>query len=270
MKNPFLLLSLLAFFAFACGDSTETTSTDAEAEANKEAEVDTPSPSYAISPFPGATDYPDATISSFTYEDNAFSFEIPEGTYQLGAQTPDADARMCANSGKGQHIHLILNNEPYAAKYEADFDYPLEDGNYHMLAFLSRSYHQSIKTAAAHKAGIISVQDGTINGMKEIKDPMVVYSRPKGTYVGKANTEKVLLDFYMLNAELGADFKVKVNINGTDAGMLDNWQAYSIEGLPMGENTVTLTLVDGAGNTVEAPHNPVSRKFTLQADPIEQ
>ena len=98
---------------------------------------------------------------------------------------------------------------------------------------------------------------------------MLFYSRPKGTYTGKANTDKVMLDFYLANLALGNDYKVKANINGEEH-MIDTWQPYYIEGLPMGENNVTLTLVDGEGKKVEAPLNPVSRTFTLEADPMEE
>src|SRR5210317_97697 len=41
----------------------------------------------------------------------AFGFQV-EG-YELGAQTSDAGANGLANSAKGQHIHLILDNGPY-------------------------------------------------------------------------------------------------------------------------------------------------------------
>ena len=72
-----------------------------------------------------------------------FGFEVTN--YELGVQTEDATTRGIANSGKGQHIHFILNNGPYSAHYESVFSKSLNVGNYVMLAFLSRSYHESIK-----------------------------------------------------------------------------------------------------------------------------
>jgi len=80
---------------------------------------------------------------------------------------------MCANSGKGQHIHLIIDNEPYAAKYEAEFEYDVADGTHYLLAFLSRSYHESIKHPTAAKVAKIAVQDKSITEMGEITDPML-------------------------------------------------------------------------------------------------
>ena len=77
--------------------------------------------------------------------DGKVRFSYTVENYQLGNQTPDADAKHCANSAKGQHIHLILNNAPYSAYYTPEFEQTLQDGHYVALSFLSRSYHESIK-----------------------------------------------------------------------------------------------------------------------------
>ena len=98
---------------------------------------------------------------------------------------------------------------------------------------------------------------------------MVWYSRPKGTYTGKAATEKVMLDFYLVNTDLKNGNKVKAEING-EIHMIDNWQPYYIEGLPIGTNNITLSLLDKDGNLIKTEQNPISREFTLAEDPIEK
>ncbi len=40
--------------------------------------------------------------------------------------------------------------------------------------------------------------------------------------------------------------------------------AYVIEGLPMGENTINIKLVDAQGNAVDTKMNNVTRTFTLK------
>lgn len=222
-----------------------------------------------ISPFSKSPEFTDASIKSMTYKGGKFNFDIGGSSYKLGSQTDDAATKMCANSGKGQHIHLIMDNGPYAAKYTSEFDHKVSDGEHYLLAFLSRSYHESIKTKAAYTAKKIEVKDNSITAEKNVTTPMMFYSRPKGTYVGKKATDRVMLDFYMVNAELGRNYKVKADINGT-THMIDTWQPYFIDGLPMGENEVKLTLLDGAGKIADVPLNPVSRKFTLKADPTEK
>ncbi len=222
---------------------------------------------YTLTPFSQSTQYPDAEMASMAFNDGVFTYEV--NNYELRAQTPDAGQKMCANSGDGQHIHLIVDDQPYAAKYDPTFEYEIADGEHYILSFLSRSYHESLKIPDAYQAQKVTVENNSFTSAEDIDELMLFYSRPKGTYVGKANTEKVMLDFYLLNGTLSPDgYQVKAEING-EAHLIDKWQPYYIEGLPMGENTITLTLVDSEGNPVDAPLNPVTRKFKLEEDPAE-
>jgi len=262
MNKLSLSLSLIALSlaASSCKQST-TESVTTKAETTVEAKK------YELVAFKPSTAYADATINGYTYKKGIFDFDVSGTDYKLGEQTPDAPQKMCANSAKGQHIHLIVDKAPYAAKYTSTFDHEVADGEHHLLAFLSRSYHESIKTTQASTMQKVTVEDGSITSAADITEPVLFYSRPKGTYVGK-DTEKVMLDFYIGNTTLG-DNKVVANINGEEH-LLDKWQPYYIKGLPMGENTVTLTLVDGEGNPIASPLNPVSRTFTLKAEPITE
>lgn len=261
-----LLLDLAFFGIYACsqnGGSQATEETASETETPAEPETQ-----YTLTPFSASPDFPDAKIESFDYKEGKFAFNISGDSYELGVQTSDAPQKMCANSAKGQHIHLIIDNAPYAAKYVAEFDHEVADGEHYLLAFLSRSYHESIKTADAHVTKKITVEDGNLTNSEDVAEPVLHYSRPKGTYVGKANTEKVMLDFYLDNVELG-DYKVVADINGEEH-TIDTWQPYYIEGLPIGDNKIKLTLVDKDGKTVDAPMNPVERTFVLKEDPVEE
>ena len=78
-----------------------------------------------------------------------------------------------------------------------------------------------------------------------------------------------MLDFYLANCNLGPNYKVKADINGKEF-VIDTWQPYYLEGLPMGENTIKLSLIDSLGALVNVPLNPVERKFTLQSEPQQQ
>jgi hypothetical protein len=227
-----------------------------------------PPTKYVLTPFAPSSGFSDAKIKSFYYMDGKFNFSIGGESYTLGEQTPDAASKMCANSAKGQHIHLILNQDPYIAKYVPQFEHAAPDGEHYLLAFLSRSYHESIKSLDAYVGLKAKMEGGAMVGSEPISGPTLFYSRPKGTYVGKTNTDKVMLDFYLLNATLGPDYKVKADING-EIHTISKWQPYYIEGLPMGENTIKLTLLDKDGKVVDNPINGVSRTFTLKADPIE-
>ena len=270
MKYSFIFV--LAFALAACKSNTDTNTDTAEqtpTPAMDQPEVkEVTSKKYELYPFAVSEQYHDAKILFKGYKNGLFDFQVSSATYKLGEQTPDVDQKMCANSGQGQHIHLIVDNAPYAAKYEEDFDYDIEDGEHYILAFLSRSYHESIKTPDARIAMKATVENKAITATDMIAEPMIFYSRPKGTYVGKANTDKVMLDFYLNNVNMVEGYKVIANINGEEH-TIERWEPYYIEGLPMGKNTITLTLVDDSGNVIDTPLNPVTREFELKEDPAD-
>src|SRR5690606_14562802 len=146
---------------------------------------------YKLTPVGESPQYPDAKINSMTYLQGKFTFELSGDSYRLGVQTADAGQKMCANSAEGQHIHVIIDNEPYHARYTSTFsDVPMEDGSHYVLGFLSRSYHESIKTKDAFKASSMFVTDGSALEFESINEPMLFYSRPKGVYVGEKDTKK--------------------------------------------------------------------------------
>lgn len=191
--------------------------------------------------------FPDAKISLLDpiapqAGPNQFNFQVEN--YTLGDQTGDAQSRSCANSAKGQHIHFIMNNSPYKAKYESSFEEDVPEGTNVLLAFLSRSYHESIKTQDAH----VLIKYG--QGGQDLSEPLLFYSRPKGTYAGD-DGQKLLLDFFLRNVSLSeTGYKVRATINGTEF-MLPKWSPYFVEGLPAGENTFRLELIDSEGNPVQ-------------------
>lgn len=260
--HHFLFLALLVTSAlYGCGGQSDSTDSSDDAVAMEDKK-------YPLTPFTKSTRYPDAKISDMSYQGGTFSFNVSGGDYQLGEQTPDADKKMCANSAQGQHIHLIVDSEPYSAQYTSSFDHNVKNGTHNILAFLSRSYHESIKTEDAHIAQHVTVQDGSITASEDITDPSLFYSRPKGTYVGE-DTKKVMLDFYPVNANIGEDYKVKVQING-EVTLLDKWQPYYIEGLPMGQNTIGIALVYPDGSQVPGRQTAVLRTIELQQDPLPE
>ena len=201
----------------------------------------------------------DGTLSS---GDTNFKFTVKD--YELGAQTDSPNATVLANSGKGQHIHFILNNKPYSAHYEPEFTKELPNGVHHLVAFLSRSYHESVKNenSVVVKKLVVGKETEDDNSLN-METPTLIYSRPKGTYKGD-DTKSVLLDFFVLNTTLSPDGnKVKAVINGTEF-MITEWAPHVIKGLPIGEVTIDLSLIDKDGNVIEGPFNNVTRKVMLE------
>ena len=188
-------------------------------------------------------------------EDLTARFDFNVTGFTLKGQTPDAGERGCANSPDGQHIHFILNNAPYLAKYEASFDEAVKPGRNVLLAFLSRSYHESVKNGGAYVVTEFMMKgDGGVPEFDLYNDPTLFYSRPKGDYVGE-DGRKVLLDFFLVNDGLSeGGHHVRATIDGHPV-ILTRWAPYFIEGLGLGEHTVRLELIDAQGALVPGPFN---------------
>lgn len=219
----------------------------------------------------GSPDFPEAKLSltspanGSTLPEGKSTFKFAVENYTLGMQTPDADQTMCANSSKGQHIHFIMDNKPYKASYTTDIEDELKPGHHVLLAFLSRSYHESLK----HKTSYILKEFNVGNAKDDFDEnaPQIFYSRPKGEYIGDKETQKLMIDFYLVNCDLSAKgYKVRATVNGNQF-TLTKWAPYVIEGLPLGEVKVKLELLDKNDQLVNCAYNGVERTATLRKEP---
>lgn len=264
MKRLFLSFLAIATFAFYGCDSSKTkqenqTTTTEESTADE--------PTISITPVTNFPELNDAMLEMNGPTDgeqlsgDSISFSYNVKNFELGAQTDNNDMNL-ANSADGQHIHLIFNNQPYHAKYTPDFKMNLDEGHYVALSFLSRSYHMSVKNPDAYVLRQFTVGDAQAEDI-DLTGPLMFYSRPKGDYSG-ADTENLLLDFYLVNTELSENGnKVRATINGQEF-ILTDWQPYAIQGLPLGEVTIKLELIDADGNVIDGPYNTVERTVTLK------
>ena len=237
MKN-FLIYTLLAITYISCDNSKKIKLTKLEG-----------SPPYLNAKISTASITPDNET------EYVFSFDI--SNYELGAQTKNDIESQLANSAKGQHIHFIVNNGPYSAHYTNNFKKKLEKDNNVILAFLSRSYHESVKNPNAFI--LTQIGENKIDLNKEF----LFYSRPKGIYKGK-DTEKLLLDFYLINTTISPNGnKVKATINDAEF-IITEWAPYYLEGLPKGEVKIKLELINSDGKLVDSPFNPSVRTVILE------
>ena len=211
-----------------------------------------------ISKVEGSPKYEDAALVLNELNSGSeleFSFDVKN--YELGAQTEHEFQYSLANSKKGQHIHLIINNNPYSAHYTNKFKKKLDPDNGVILAFLSRSYHESVKNKNAY----IFTQYGDLEKI-DLDKQYLFYSRPKGTYTGQ-DTKKLLLDFYLVNTTISKNGnKVRATINDEEF-LIDEWSPYYIEGLPKGEVKIKLELINSSGELIDNPFNPSIRSVIL-------
>ena len=268
--NQFILLSFFSVLLFACSNNSENATEENKGTEEKEAVVMTKG-GIILTMVDNSPAFENAKLTITSPEGKVdgpnvkFSYTVEN--YDLASQTTDAEMKNCANSDKGQHIHLILNNEPYSAHYTAEFEKELEDGHYVALSFLSRSYHESLKTKGAYQLSQFTVGKAEGNDADLSKEQMF-YSRPKGVYTGE-DTKSVLLDFYLVNTNLSEEGNyVKATINDV-AFKITRWAPYLIEGLPMGTNSIKLELMDADGKMVAGPFNKVDRTIILEEEDME-
>jgi hypothetical protein len=107
------------------------------------------------------------------------------------------------------------------------------------------------------------------------KDPMLVYSRPKGTY-NASKADHVLVDWYLANAELGdAKFSLKANVSGPGIEgdgrslKITEWKPYVLENLRNGDYKISLELDDKEGKPVPGAWNSTTRTITINRDAPE-
>ncbi len=143
----------------------------------------------------------------------------------------------------GNHIHVILDNQPYEAYYELGQPFELRnvaDGEHTLRVFPSRPWHESYKNEGAFQMVKFTVKNGGAEANKPVttnsgqqmsnansnanvapapegKDmqnstagnvdaskPLVTYSRPKGEYKG-VESDPVMIDFWLTNTKLKDD-----------------------------------------------------------------
>ena len=110
------------------------------------------------------------------------------------------------------------------AYYEDEFKKEIPEGTHHLVAFLSRSYHESVKNPHSVVVKKVIVGEKTDDNLN-MEASTLIYSRPKGTYEGDA-AKSILLDFFVLNTELSENGnKVKATINGTEF-LITEWAIF--------------------------------------------
>jgi hypothetical protein len=192
--------------------------------------------------------------------------------FEAGIQTDTERANEIANSGNGQHFHLILDNQPYMANYEAGTPFDLgglEPGAHTLVAFPSRSYHESVKGPEAYDLVNFYVGEESGEFMLGPRAPALIYSRPKGTYSGDG-ADRIMLDFYLHNVELGPDgYRARYTIRdaaGSEVASttLTEWAPAFVTGLEDGTYEVTLQLIGSDGNVVPGPFNDTTREIEVR------
>ncbi|NUP11133.1 MAG: hypothetical protein HOW73_34240 [Polyangiaceae bacterium] len=182
----------------------------------------------------------------------------------------------------GNHVHLILDGRPYKRIDDAkapiklkdlDPSYTLSEGQHVLVAFPSRSTHESVKPIG--KAVPLAVTSFFVGKKGEATwkptDPTLVYSRPKGANDGPPPSEGILVDFYLANVELGdGKHSVEATLTGPGAeqgvkASIKSWGPWRIKNPRDGAYKLRLALLDKDGKPVPGAWNDTTRDFTVNS-----
>lgn len=198
-----------------------------------------------------------------TVQPGAVNFVCDVSNFRLGVPPAAPEAGMTM-SPLGQSITTIVDNETINEHATATFSENLTPGDHAVLTFLTRSTRESLKHRLAYDLRSIHVGNAPSAGPPfNSKAPALFYSLPRGTYTGD-EADKILLDFYVVNTVLEEEgTSVRLTINKTPF-TLGRWAAYTLEGLPMGPNTIQLELINEEGKLIPGPYNSVTKTITLR------
>lgn len=194
-------------------------------------------------------------------------------------------------TGKGNHIHVILDNQPYEAYYELGQPFELRNvtaGKHTLRVFPSRPWHESYKNDGAFQMVSFTVKGGgdatkptTTNsgqtvannnaspattapregkdyaastaGAVDLTKPLLTYSRPKGEYKGE-DSDPIMIDFWLTGAKLqgdGGEYRVRYIVDDDEPKFIDKWEPIWLAGWLAGKHSVRLELLDKDGKPVE-------------------
>jgi hypothetical protein len=173
----------------------------------------------------------------------------------------------------GNHVHVIVDNEPYIAVRDVsaplnltalvrdNLGHELAAGSHVVRVFPSRPTHESVKQGSPFAAVAFHVGQQTEGFEFDDDAPLLTYSRPKGCYLAG---ERVLLDFYLSNVEsLSADgFRVSWSIDDV-SGEITEWAPHWIENLQPGAHEIRLGLLGADGNAAPGALNQTTRTITV-------
>ena len=267
ISNKVLLLCVVWVILIICSCNSNNNSSTTSSQ-DSLASVDT-SKTIQVTPLPHAKDFPGAMLKIASLNAEKLSNDSAKVTIKYTVQNFNLTDQTehehhMANSTEGQHIHFILNNTPYIALYKPEHTFTLPiNSEHYLLSFLSRSFHESIKTSDAYKLVKFKVNaDGQIEEQNTPTEPSLFYSRPKGDYKGE-DTKSVLLDFFLVNTDISPEStKVKAVINGQEF-VLDRWIPYEISNLPKGDATIQLTLINAEGSALTGDNVTIQRKCNI-------
>lgn len=155
-----------------------------------------------------------------------------------------------------------------------DEDAELAPGPHELIAVLAHASGETVKPDAGSTRPFDRVRfwvgASAPDAGQTLEQPLLVYNLPRGTYNGEAASDAVLLDFYVLGSLAAKSPRVRVSVTGDHdvraQTLLTEWRPLLVHGLPSGDYTVRLALVDADDQPVPGARTAAERTITLNRD----
>ena len=251
--TKFKITAVLAIsvLAWGCGTNTVTTTNTNSNRANANVNSDANRGTITIAERPqkikdqmAARGEQDAAAPTLQIVQPADASTLESSTVKvklnLSGDLKGYKTHMDPETKMGNHIHVILDNQPYEAYYNLDQEFELRNvtnGEHTLRVFPSRPWHESYKNEGAFQMVRFRVRNGgadpsqptttsngntmanansnantaptpegkampsSNSGAVDATKPLLTYSRPKGEYRGD-DANSIMIDFWLANAKL--------------------------------------------------------------------
>ena len=162
--------------------------------------------------------------------------------------------------GMGNHLHVILDNEPQGEIYSTNKPFVLRNlkpGTHTIRVLAQKPWHESFKNSGALAQVTFDILTATEGNQPNQDLPLLTYNQPRGSY----STEPILLDFYLSGVNQD-DWQVLAKIND-DSFLISEWQPIYLKGFKEGNNLIELELQDKDGTAIENAFNKTISLITF-------
>ena len=313
MKIKFLIVTLAFLLSTACGPAADSnnmrvanSNTNANAPSGQQtlSIADRPQKIKDLMAGRGEQDTASPTLKIMEPAANAaLNSSTVKVKLEISGDLKGYQPHMDEATKTGNHIHVILDNQPYEAYYNLGQEFELRnvaDGEHTLRVFPSRPWHESYKNEGAFQMVRFTVKNGGANanqptttnsgqqmsnsnanavptpegkemqnstaGTVDASKPLLTYSRPKGEYKGD-DANAIMIDFWLKNGKLsgdGGDYRVRYSVDGGEAKYIEKWEPIWLSGWTAGKHSLKLDLVDRSGYLVEnGGYNSTTREITV-------
>lgn len=197
---------------------------------------------------------------------NKFEFDINK--FNLGERTTlEKETGLNIQEG-GQYLVTVGNDFKVKKSFAAQVIQELQKGENYLLAYLCRSYKISVKNRKSSVFLKFTTDDAHGKVKQKVSESFVHLNTPRnGDFY--TQTQKVLLDFYLLNLQIGDQGNyLKVTVDQHEFN-INKWKAYSISGLSLGEHKITVQAYNKNNEKITGKLlKPITVSFTVNEENV--